>query len=63
MNDPCEVVVDSEKKLRTLKKKERVIYAPMTNLGFLNFEEGGGFINIPDKSVVFTDVKRLMELG
>ena len=49
--------------MRTLKKKDKVIYAPMTNLGFMNFESTGGFITIPDKNVVFTDVKKLEALG
>lgn len=49
--------------MRTLKKKEKIIYAPMTNLGFMNFEASGGFISIPDKNVVFTDVKKLEALG
>jgi hypothetical protein len=54
-NDPCEVV-PSESKHRTLKKQDRVIYAPMTNLGFMSFEASGGFITIPDANVIFTDV-------
>lgn len=64
VNDPCEGGSgDSENKMRTLKKKEKIIYAPMTNLGFMNFEASGGFISIPDKNVIFTDVKRLEALG
>lgn len=48
----------STKKLRTLKQKERVIYAPHCNLGFLNFEKSGGYISIPDDYVVFSKKDR-----
>jgi len=36
------------KKMRTLKDKEKVIYAPFCNLGALNFEKTTGYITIPD---------------
>lgn len=49
--------------MRTLKKKEKIIYAPMTNLGFMNFEATGGFITLKEQNVVFTDVKKLEALG
>jgi hypothetical protein len=42
------------KRLRNLKEKDRVLYAPHTNLGFLNYEKSGGFITIPDNAVVFS---------
>lgn len=41
-------------KHRTLKQKERIVYAPFSNLGFLNYEKTGGYINIPDKYVFYT---------
>ena len=34
-----------QKKKRVLNQKERIIYAPNTNLGFLNYEKSGGYIN------------------
>ena len=41
-------------KKRNLKDKERVLYAPYTNIGSMNFEKTTGYINIPDENVVFT---------
>lgn len=43
-----------KKKKRHLKDRERLIYAPYTNIGAMNFESTTGYINIPDKNVVFT---------
>lgn len=43
-----------KKKLRTLTQKERIIYAPNSNLGFLNYEKTGGYITIPDEYVLYT---------
>ena len=43
-------------KKRNLKDKERVIYAPYTNIGAMNLESTTGYINIPDKNVVFTRI-------
>ena len=37
-----------------MKDKERVLYAPYTNIGSLNFENTTGYISIPDKNVIFT---------
>ena len=39
---------------RTLKDKERVLYAPFCNIGAMNFEKTTGYITIPDKYVVYT---------
>ena len=33
---------------RTLKDKERVLYAPFCNIGAMNFEKTTGYITIPD---------------
>lgn len=50
----------SKKKKRNLKDKERVLYAPFSNIGSMNFEKatgsgsGAGYITIPDKYVVYT---------
>lgn len=35
-------------KKRNLKDKERVLYAPYTNIGSMNLEKSTGYINIPD---------------
>jgi len=43
-------------KKRSLKDKERVLYAPYTNIGAMNFEKTTGYINIPDKNVVYTRI-------
>lgn len=43
-----------KKKKRNLKDKERVLYAPYTNIGNVNFESTTGYINIPDQNVVYT---------
>ena len=40
----------------TLKDKEKIIYAPFSNLGALNFEKSTGYITIPDKQVIYTRV-------
>lgn len=61
-HDPCEGP-QGDNPMRTLKKKDKIIYAPMTNLGFMNFEATGGYITIPSRNVLFTDVKRLEALG
>jgi len=47
-----------KKKKRTLKQTERIIYAPNSNLGYLNYEKSGGYITIPDKHVIFTKLDK-----
>lgn len=42
--------------MRTLKDKEKVLYAPFSNVGALNFEKATGYITIPDKQVIYTRV-------
>jgi hypothetical protein len=42
------------KKLRHLKDKEKVLYAPNSNIGALNFDKSTGYITIPDNQVVYT---------
>ena len=46
----------NKKSLRTLKDKEKVLYAPFSNVGALNFEKATGYITIPDKQVIYTRV-------
>lgn len=50
-------------KRRNLKDRERVLYAPYSNIGAMNFEKTTGYINIPDKNVIFTRVDEDDEAG
>jgi hypothetical protein len=43
--------------MRNLKDKEKILYAPFSNVGSLNFEKTTGYITIPDKQVIYTRVK------
>lgn len=66
MDDPCPIeikktvrekqadIATGKKKSRTLKDKERVLYAPFCNIGAMNFEKSTGYITIPDQYVVYT---------
>jgi hypothetical protein len=49
-------LVKKSQKKRNLKDKERVLYAPYTNIGCVNFEKTTGYINIPDINVVYTRI-------
>ena len=49
-------LVKKSQKKRNLKDKERVLYAPYTNIGCVNFEKTTGYINIPDTNVVYTRI-------
>lgn len=40
---------------RSLRKREKLLYAPMNDIGLLLFDDTGDYINIPDKHVVFTE--------
>jgi ribosome biogenesis protein BMS1 len=53
---------EKKKKRRTLKDKERIIYAPFSSLGALNFDKTSGYITIPDKYVVFTKTEEGNEI-
>ena len=46
----------SKKSMRTLNGKEKVLYAPFSNIGALNFEKTTGYITIPDSQVIYTRV-------
>ena len=50
-------------KKRNLKDRERVLYAPYTNIGAMNFEKATGYINIPDKNVVYTRIDENDDAG
>ena len=42
--------------MRTLKDRDKVLYAPFSNIGSLNFEKSSGYITIPDSQVIYTRV-------
>ena len=46
----------TKKSMRTLKDKEKVLYAPFSNIGALNFDKSTGYITIPDSQVIYTRV-------
>jgi len=54
--DPCpiETVEVKGRKKRTLKQKDKVLYAPYCNINTLEYDRNEGYINIPDKFVAFT---------
>ena len=54
--DPCpiETFEVKGKKKRTLKQKDKVLYAPYCNINTLEFDRNSGYINIPDRFVSFT---------
>ena len=62
MDDPCpiEIVEKNGKKKRTLKQKDKNLYAPYCNVNSLEYDRNSGYINIPEKYVTFTKgVKRI----
>lgn len=56
VEDPCpiETIEIKGKKKRTLKQKEKVLYAPYCNFNNLEYDRNAGYITIPDKFVTFT---------
>ena len=56
MDDPCpiEMVSKNGKVKRTLKKKDKNLYAPYSNINMLEYDRKSGYINIPEKLVTFT---------
>jgi len=45
---------EGKKRRRTLKDKEKIVYAPFSNIGNLNYDKNSGYITIPDRHVVYT---------
>ncbi len=45
---------EEKKKWRTLKDKEKIVYAPFSNLGSVNFDKTSGYITIPDRHIIYT---------
>ena len=62
VDDPCpiEMVAKNGKIKRTLKKKDKNLYAPYSNINMLEYDRKSGYINIPEKLITFT--KGLKEL-
>ena len=62
VDDPCpiEMVAKNGKIKRTLKKKDKNLYAPYSNINMLEYDRISGYINIPEKLITFT--KGLKEL-
>jgi ribosome biogenesis protein BMS1 len=64
LSDPCPTLAveklerekAAKKKRRTLNQKEKILYAPMTNLDFASIDHSNGYITIPDKYVFYTDM-------
>ena len=56
IDDPCpiEMVSKNGKVKRTLKKKDKNLYAPYSNINMLEYDRKSGYINIPEKLVTFT---------
>ena len=56
VEDPCpiEMVSKNGKIKRTLKKKDKNLYAPYSNINMLEYDRKSGYINIPEKLVTFT---------
>ena len=52
VHDPCPVGISGQK--RGLRKNEKVLYAPQSNIGMAMFDDTGDYVEIPDKHVVFT---------
>ena len=66
MDDPCpiEIVEKNGKKKRTLKQKDKTLYAPYCNVNTLEYDRKSGYINIPEKLITFTKgVKENEELA
>jgi ribosome biogenesis protein BMS1 len=56
LDDPCpiETVEVAGKKKRTLRQKEKFLYAPYCNINSLDYDRNAGYITIPDRMVAFT---------
>jgi ribosome biogenesis protein BMS1 len=56
VDDPCpiETVEVKGKKKRTLKQKEKFLYAPYCNVNTIEYDRDAGYITIPDRFVTFT---------
>ena len=55
-NDPIPGLEETKKKKthRTLKQKEKALYAPSSNVGMLKYDESTGYLNLPERYVMFS---------
>lgn len=54
--DPVPVLELEEKKThRTLKQKERILYAPSSSVGNLKYDHNTGYLNLPDQYVMHSN--------
>ena len=54
--DPIPALQEAKKKKthRTLKQKEKALYAPSSNVGKLKYDESTGYLNLPERYVMFS---------
>lgn len=54
--DPIPALQEAKKKKthRTLKQKEKALYAPSSNVGMLKYDETTGYLNLPEQYVMFS---------
>jgi len=54
--DPVPQIQTEEKKThRTLKQKERILYAPSSSVGNLKYDHSTGYLNLPDQYVMHSN--------
>lgn len=56
ITDPCPLLV-YDPKSRSLRKKEKMIHAPQSQVGQCIFDKDGDYITLPKQHVVFTQVE------
>lgn len=54
INDPCPLT-QYNKEERTLRKWEKIIHAPQSQVSAYLFDKDGDYITLPKKHVVFTE--------
>lgn len=56
IDDPIPAIQEAQKKKthRTLNQKEKALYAPSSNVGVLKYDDATGYLNLPDRYVMFS---------
>ena len=56
IDDPIPSIQEAQKKKthRTLKQKEKALYAPSSNVGVLKYDDTTGYLNLPDRYIMFS---------
>lgn len=56
IDDPIPAIKEAQKKKthRTLNQKEKALYAPSSNVGVLKYDDATGYLNLPDRYVMFS---------